>query len=225
MKSVIVPAYNEERRIELCLIWCLNLFDEVIVVCDGTDRTAEIVKFYSVLDDRVFLVNSPKRLGKGGAFKRGFESAVGDLIFLVDTDCPVPSRFVCMFECCLEKADVVVGSRYLPGSRIVGGFPRVRRLLSDGYRGLCRFVLDCDLSDFQCGFKAFRKEVLESVLPEMVCCGWGFDVELLARVLGLGCVVAEVPVTWRYDGLSKVGLGTPFEMLRDLGKVRHALKI
>jgi len=224
MKSVIVPAYNEELRIEACLAWCLNLFDEIVVVCDGTDLTEDYVKFHRVLDDRVVLVQSEFRLGKGGALLRGFEASHGSIVFLVDADFPVPSRYVCLFEEYLRYADVVIGSRYLPESQIVSDVPLNRRIMSRAYRLFVSVLFHKGIHDFQCGFKAFRRSVLESVKHDMVLSGFAFDLELVLRAKNMGFRVEEVPVMWSYREGSKVNLKTGWNMLREVAKLRVNIK-
>lgn len=225
MISLVVPAYNEEDRIELALILSITTeAEEIIVVADGQDKTAEIVDrlipIYRKVHGRTLkLVKSEKRLGKGGAFLEGVKAAIGDQVFLVDADFPVPTRYVRLFRDLLQEFDCVIGSRYSPASEIIGQ-PFSRRVLSLGYRRFVNWLFDLGLNDYQCGFKAFRRNALDQILPLMQCRGFAFDVELLIRLSRAGCTIAQCPVRWEYGRESKVSWRQVIGMFCELLRIR-----
>jgi glycosyltransferase involved in cell wall biosynthesis len=221
--SIVIPAYNEEARIEVTLSKALTVADEVVVVADGTDRTAQIVKIVKTLikdPERLVLVESSCRLGKGGAFILGFQVSSGDNVFLVDADFPVDVSYVRYFSHMLRACDVVIGCRHSKHSHVYGQ-PLSRKLLSFSFRVLCNTLFRLGLQDYQCGFKAFRRDVLDLVLPQMKTVGFAFDVELLVRIVGNDFTVAEFPVGYQYGKGSKVTWKTLIEMLLELWAVKQ----
>lgn len=221
---MVIPAYNEEARIELALVMCIaSEAEEIIVVADGQDKTAEIVErlipIYRKVHHRVLkLVKSEKRLGKGGAFFKGFEMSSGDKVFLVDADFPVPLEFVSTFSELLETYSVVIGSRYTKES-VVFGQSLSRKILSKGFRWLYRNLFNLPIQDTQCGFKAFNREVLDCLKDEVKTTGMTFDLELLIKALNMGFTVKECPVTYTFGKGSKVSFRTPFKMLLETLKL------
>jgi glycosyltransferase involved in cell wall biosynthesis len=210
MNSCVIPAYNEQDRIEACIVEARNVFDEIMVVVDGSDSTYEIVQKWMNEDSRVKMFYSPFRLGKGGAFFAGVGCSRGERVFMVDADFPVPSRYVGLFDELLDQADVVVGSRFSRESRL-HGFSSFHRIFSLSFAGLCRGLFNVKLDDFQCGFKAFRRTALKAVMPYMRSkhrmtgkAGSLFDVELLVKLARRGFRIAQVPVEYWHDGSGKV---------------------
>jgi glycosyltransferase involved in cell wall biosynthesis len=220
MISIVVPAYNEELRIERCIQLLLRVADEIVIVSDGDDATGIIVRELESVFSNIILVESSRRLGKGKAFFEGFREARGDKIFLVDADVPVRLSDFGKFAGLLDKYPVVIGSRTMKGSKSVNQ-PMRRRILSQGFRDACRFFLGVGF-DTQCGFKAFRREVLEAIADEMTVGGYAFDVELLLRTVGLGYTILEVPVTYSYDKNSKVKFNTSLRMLWDVFRLSRS---
>lgn len=225
--SIVVPAYNEQERI-LQTLRCMLFVpaDEVVVVCDGRDDTAKLARD---LRDKWKVENPEKkivvyeafyRLGKGGAFKEGVKRSHGEQVFLVDADFPVPFWSVGQFSKLLESYDCVVGSRYSETSAYFGE-PFGRMILSKGYRELANWMFQTDFKDFQCGFKAFRREPLLKVLDDMIIEGFAFDVDLLLRLKKAGYSVYEEPVEYRFSKHGKVGWRQVFGMFWELLQIRH----
>jgi glycosyltransferase involved in cell wall biosynthesis len=225
MISIIIPAYNEQDRIELALIVSIEAEpQEIVVVANGQDNTAQIVQelipiYKKVHGINLKLVRSEKRLGKGGAFFEGVKEAKGDKIFLMDADLPVELHLVKSFAALLEAYDIVIGSRYMKGS-IVLREPLLRRMLSQGYRNLCKLLFHIPIKDSQCGFKAFRRSVLLSLMDKVKTKGFSFDLELLLRSLECGFTILELPVTWHYSSGSKVGIKQALEMFKETLRIR-----
>lgn len=187
---------------------------EVVVVADGsTDRTVEIAEAFNVI-----VVSPKKRLGKGGGFLQGFLHSNKDPVFLVDVDLPVPLDYLSFFKDLLKVYDVVIGSRYLDLSENIG-LPMTRRVLSEGFRLFCKILFRLGIEDFQCGFKGFRRKVIQDIFNDMVVHGFVFDVEVLVRASGAGFTIAEIPVEYRFDRNSKVKLLNIPKMFKDVIRI------
>ena len=207
--SIILPAYNEEKRIEATLEQLAEKFSrscEILVVSESTDKTDAIVLRIAKDAPFVKLVPSARRLGKGGAFKKGFAESQGDVVVLLDSDLPVLVSDVEHVIALVGKVDVAVGSREVEGTRILVYPPRIRVFAGKAFSRLFNFLFDLGVADTQCGCKAFKREVLEQVLPSVESDGFEFDAELLFRCKRLGYSIREVPVNWSYKPDSKLNL-------------------
>ncbi|MBE9592462.1 MAG: glycosyltransferase family 2 protein [Proteobacteria bacterium] len=207
--SLIIPAYNEGKRIGSTLRDYYNAFTdefddfEMIVEMDGCmDDTAEIVADFSVNKDNITIVEYPERIGKGGGLKRAFRAASGDIIGFTDADNSTKvTEFIELIHA-LEGTDIVVGQRY-------GGFddiPLVRRVFSRGFNILVRLLFRLGISDTQCGAKVFRKEVVRDVLSHLIIDDFAFDVNFLYSAKKLGFKIKEVEIEWEYSEGSKIKL-------------------
>ena len=207
--SIILPAYNEEKRIEATLEQLVETFSrscEILVVSESTDKTDAIVLRIAKDAPFVKLVPSARRLGKGGAFKKGFAESQGKVVVLLDSDLPVFVSDVEHVIALVGVVDVAVGSREVEGTRILVYPPRIRVFAGKAFSRLFNFLFDLGVSDTQCGCKAFKREVLEQVLPSVESDGFEFDAELLFRCKRLGYSIREVPVNWSYKPDSKLNL-------------------
>jgi glycosyltransferase involved in cell wall biosynthesis len=224
--SVVIPAYNEEARIEQTLIdYNAGLAKlgayEIIVVCDGSkDRTAEIAAKYA----RV--LNFPQRLGKGGGVMEGFKAAKGEVLGYTDAD---NSLKVDQFLRLIDEMDrtgagCVIADRKSREAMILESQYLLRRLASESFNFLfSRALFGLKVRDSQCGGKVFRREYIDRVLPKMESTGFEFDVELLWRLKRDGCVIGETPVIWKDDKQSKFSFKYIPSMFVSLVKVRFGL--
>ncbi len=213
--SVVLPAYNEADTIESTVGTTLStLADflpagefEVIVAEDGCeDATPEIADRMADEDRRVRHVHSDDRLGRGGALERAFRAADGDTLVYFDTDLATDMRHL---EELVESVrsgeyDVATGSRWIEGHE--ADRPAKRGVPSMGYNRLVRLFLRSDLQDHQCGFKAFDRTALLTLLDDVEDDHWFWDTEVLVRAQRAGYRVKEFPVDWEPKGDSKVDL-------------------
>lgn len=205
--TILVPAYNEEKRIGNTLEKLLRFSScEILVVSESTDKTNGIVLKLSQNVPNLRLVTSVKRLGKGGAFKKGVKNSRGEIIVLLDSDFPVLASDVENIISSIGKADVAVASREIEGTRIMIYPPLMRVFAGKVFANLVNFLFKLQIKDPQCGCKAFKKEVLDAVLPVLDSDGFDFDTELLVRCKRLGYIIKEIPVNWSYKPDSKVNL-------------------
>jgi len=228
LASVIIPAYNEERRMPASLRRVVDLIQqqsdpiEVIVVDDGSrDATAAIVEEFVRDIPFVTLIRNPHG-GKGAAIKTGIAKGRGQYLILSDTDLSVPIEELRKFlPPVLTNYDVAIASREVKGARRINE-PAYRHLMGRVYNLLVRLVAVPGIQDTQCGFKAFRREVAREVFPLQTIEGWGFDVEILFIARRRGYRILEVPVDWYYGEESKIRpIRDTLRMVRELFQVRQ----
>ncbi len=209
--SIVIPAFNEEKRIRHTLDCLLERFDgscEILVVSESTDKTDNIVTEFSKNSPNVMLVASTKRLGKGGAFKKGFANSQGEIVMLLDSDLPVPVSDVEKLIGYVGNVDVAIASREVYGTKILIARPPTRGFASKAFSLVFNALFDLKVRDTQCGCKAFRRDVLQNVLYTVESNGFEFDAELLFKCKRKGYNIEEVPVTWSYKSDSKLDLST-----------------
>ena len=226
--SVVVPAYNEEKRIERTLLSVVQYLEsqsysyEIIVVNDGSeDGTAGVVTRLSRGAPAIRMIDYKENRGKGWAVKQGMLSAKGALRLFMDAD---NSTTVDQFERVIPHfeggADIVIGSRRVEGARITLHQSWFRENLGRVFNLVVRSINGLHIEDTQAGFKAFTAEAAESIFPLQSIWGWSFDVEVLNIADALGLSVKEVPIEWRNDPGSHVSLIDSFGIISDIFKVR-----
>ncbi|MEA1959016.1 MAG: dolichyl-phosphate beta-glucosyltransferase [Chloroflexota bacterium] len=221
--SIVVPAYNEEARIESVLLNFCGRFpeQEIIVVCNGcNDRTHEIVEAFHSKHPQIKALHFNEKLGKGGAIIEGFKAAQGESIGFADADDSVePDEIEKMFAA-LANADGVIASRRLSKSIITVQQPFMRRFSSRAFNIIVRAIFGLNFKDTQCGVKVFKKEAIKGVLPSLTTKGFEFDVELLWKLSKGGCKVVEFPVVWKHSQGSTFSLSNAPHMFFSLLKMR-----
>jgi glycosyltransferase involved in cell wall biosynthesis len=223
--SVIVPAFNEARRLPRSLPTLLAALRripgaELIVVDDGSsDDTAAIATelLRGVPDGQV--VRLPWNSGKGVAVRTGVAVARGEAIVFMDADLSSDVGDLPLLLTALEHAEVALGSRRL--GRVVERSVS-RRLGSWAFNHLTRALADLDLADTQCGFKAFRRDEAKILFSLARADGFGFDVEVLAIARAAGYRIVEVPVRWSEEpgGTFRVVRHTP-AMVAEVARARR----
>ncbi len=225
--SVVIPAYNEARRLPETLATIHAYLSgrpytwEVIVADDGSeDGTAAIVEEFGRSHPE-FRVYSFPHLGKGAAVKQGMLLAGGEYRFLCDADLSMPIELLGrLLPPDAPNADIVIGSRESAGARRIGE-PRGRWLMGRVFNAFTRLLATPGIKDTQCGFKIFRKEAAGALFPLQTLDGFAFDAEILFLARKRGFTAAEVGIDWHYRAESKV---RPFRdgwrTLRDLALIR-----
>lgn len=209
--SIIIPAYNEERRLPAALDRIRDFLGsradttEVIVVDDGsTDQTQKIVEQRQPDWPALRLVANGENRGKGYSVRRGMLEARGRIALFTDADLSAPIEESAKLLEALESYDAAIGSRAVDRSVIEVHQSRLRELAGILFNGLVRIILRISFEDTQCGFKAFRREKARIVFLQQKIEGFGFDPEILFLCRKHGLRVAEVPVRWRHDPATKV---------------------
>ncbi len=210
--SVVIPAYNEARRITATLEKVLAYLAtegwaaEVIVVNDGSrDETAAIVNGFAAGNPAVRLVENPGNRGKGFSVRNGMMSARGRWLLFSDADLSSPIEEAPKLVDALKAgADVAIGSRWLARQSQTKRQPLYRQLIGRVFNGLLHAILRLPYKDTQCGFKAFSYEAAQSLFSRQLIDRWAFDPELLFLARKLKMRVEEVPVAWAHDKLSTI---------------------
>jgi len=227
--SIVIPILNEEHKIARDIREAITFFEskkwegEVIVVDDGSNDASAVVvrdwvKNYPKI---VSLVNYHPNRGKGYAVRQGVLVARGELILFADSGYCIPfGNLLPGMEMIQRKeADIAHGSRNLPQSRIVVPRPWHRRMVSFLFRGFIKIFarMPGHLTDSQCGFKLYRREVAHQLYAQCQSPGFMFDVEVILLAAKAGFTIREIPVQWTPDPDTRINLRRNMgRMLREL---------
>jgi dolichyl-phosphate beta-glucosyltransferase len=232
--SVIIPAFNEEKRLPETLKDVLRYLagcecsSEVVIVDDGsTDATAAIVNGWNAPPVPLRLIFHPDRAnhGKGAAVRRGMLAARGIHRLFMDADNSTTCEQVAGFlPHIAEGYDVVIGSRDIAGAVIPIRQPWYKMLAGDAGNLVIRALAVPGVRDTQAGFKLFTDRAAEEIFPRLTLERWGFDVEILAIARRRGLRIKEVPITWRNDPESKVRFSSYLSVLTEVWKVHRNLR-
>ena len=229
--SVIIPAYNEERRLQNSLEHVVAYLDrqpfssEVLVVDDGsTDATTSIARNYAGEHATVRILTYTPNCGKGHAVRIGMAEAHGQLMLLCDADLSTPIEDVeKLLPWVQDGYDVVIGSRALPDSDLRVHQPWLRERLGRMFNLVVRVLGVRGFADTQCGFKLFTRRAARGIFPRLFTDRWAFDVEALLVAQMMGYRIREVPVTWVNAPGTKVDVvRDACTTLRDLLRIRTA---
>lgn len=201
--SVVIPVYNDLPALQAAVPLTLEVLErncssfEIIIAEDAsTDGSAEYAAFYQETDNRIRHFHRDQRLGRGSALSSAFQAANGDIFCYFDVDLATDMAHLPDLINAIENGfDVATGSRLLPDSDISRSISR--EIKSRGYNWLVRFFLGSRLQDHQCGFKAFKRDLLLTLLPDIRDTHWFWDTEVLVRAQRKGYRIAEIPVVWR----------------------------
>jgi dolichol-phosphate mannosyltransferase len=210
---IIIPTYNERSNLPPLveqIHQALPAADLLIVDDNSPDGTGLLAEAMAAKDRRVQVLRRPGKLGLGTAYLEGFRHALQkgyDFVFEMDADFSHdPAYLPQMLEAARERADLVIGSRRVPGGG-TENWGLGRRLISAGGSLYARTVLGIGVRDLTSGFKCFRRQVLEAIdLDAVHSEGYSFQIEMTYRALCLGFRVAEVPIVFvdRRVGQSKM---------------------
>lgn len=230
--SIIIPAYNEEKRLPATLERVVRYLEgtqwvenEILVVDDGSrDGTAEVAKAFAASHPNVRLLSNPGNRGKGYSVRHGMLEARGDWALFTDADLSAPIEelgklFDAAHSC---GAAVVIGSRAL-NRKLIG--VRQSRLRENGgrlFNLIMRSITGLPFADTQCGFKLFKAEAARRVFSRQRLERFGFDAEILFIARHLGYGVREVPVRWNHvEGTKMNLLSDSLDMMLDLLRIRR----
>ena len=204
---LILPTYNEAENIDPLVRAVLPRLEEaevdphVLIVDDSSpDGTGELAERLADELRPVEVLHRPRKQGLGRAYLAGFGVALergADLVLEMDSDFSHDPADVPRLISAAGAADLVLGSRYVPGGGITE-WGAIRRLLSRGGSAYARWLLGVAVRDLTGGFKCFRREVLEAIdLDDVHADGYGFQIELTYRAVRAGFTVTEVPIVFR----------------------------
>ena len=226
--SIVIPAHNEEKRIEKTLLEYYAYFKEksanfelVIVLNACKDKTPEIVKKIAKGKKEIIILEF-KEGGKGFAVKEGFKDALkrdNYLIGFVDADLSTsPKDFEDLFIN-IKGYGGIIASRYVKGAKVFPKQPFSRILVSRLGNKIINSLFLLNMKDTQCGAKVFKRNTLERVIGKMGITQWAFDIELLYKIKKEGIKVIEFPTVWRDApgstlNLKKAGIQTLFAVIQ-----------
>lgn len=202
---IVIPVYNEEKIIDSnlrqLLSFCQRNFnpaDFLILVADNasTDKTRQITTNLAQESSQIEYLFIPQK-GKGLAIATAWQTHVSlfDYFVFMDADLATDLSAVPeLLQALGQGADLAIGSRYLPQSRVVRS--RLRRLFSFSYRNFLALFLQTKIKDFPCGFKAVTQKVVQDIVPQIKNQTWFFDTELVYLAEQAGLKIKEIPVTW-----------------------------
>lgn len=213
--SIVIPAYNEEKRIAksleeiLAYLTAIQADYELLIVDDGSeDKTGEIVEVFMTVAENVKLVRNQVNLGKGFSVKRGILECRGEYVIFLDADLSYPIMQMGEFLKPLREGscDLVIGSRRLPGTETAKGHTLARATAAWIFNMLVRCLFGLKVSDTQCGFKCFRRSAALQIAEKQSITGFSFDVEMLLIARKLGLVIEELPTRFLKKGRSTLHL-------------------
>ena len=227
--SIVIPAYNEEKRIGRTLEEIMGYLKtkdyecEIIVVDDGsTDSTREMIRRFEGLDSRLRVIENKIGKGKGYSVRRGMLEARGKFALFSDADLSTPIEEIEKLIYWLEKDyDIAIGSRDLPDSQVEIHQSFLREGMGKIFNKIMNLIVFTGLKDTQCGFKCFKRYVVNEVFSKQRINGFAFDVEIIQIAMQHGFRIKEVPVRWLNSPYSKVSVvRDPALMLYDLFRIK-----
>lgn len=232
---IIIPTYNERDNIEqlLELISQTDPTAHILIVDDNSpDKTYELVEglMQERYPGRLFLLKRAGKLGLGTAYIAGFKWALAreyDYIFEMDADFSHDPKYLPDFMAAIQKNDLVLGSRYVPGGG-VKNWGLLRKFISRGGGFYARTILGLSIRDLTGGFKCFRRQVLEAIdLDSIKSNGYSFQIEMTYRASKKGFRIAETPIIFedRTAGKSKMSRKIFLEAILMVWKIRFDSKI
>lgn len=218
--AIIIPAYNEEKRIGNTLQNFTTFFGnqvKIIVVLNGCkDNTLEVVKEFPV----EYL--NYERAGKGFAIKEGLKYAIEqdyDLIGFTDADLSVTAKYFNNLILSIGEYDGIIANRWLPES--ITKRTLKRKILSKGFNILVRFLFNLPYTDTQCPAKLFKREAIKEIINDLQVNRWEFDIDLLYNIKKKKFKIEQIPVEWEDKAGSKIHLiKTPFQMFSGVLRLR-----
>jgi len=209
--SVVIPVYNEEKRIEESLNKILDFLGpkeyawEILIVDDGCmDQTLVITE--KILNGRKYrILKNERNMGKGASIRRGMLEAQGEICLFTDADLSTPIEEMDLLEGALKEGyDVTFGSRAMKESQLIVRQPFHREMMGRSFNLLVQLIHLPGVKDTQCGFKMFTREAAQAIFQRQKMTGFCFDVEVLVLGKHLGFRMKEVPIRWIDSPQSKV---------------------
>ncbi|NVM55434.1 MAG: polyprenol monophosphomannose synthase [Candidatus Helarchaeota archaeon] len=224
--SVVLPTYNEIDNIKTVVSNVERVLKkitpkyEIIIVDDNSpDGTGQFIKEYSKNNDKIKVIIREKKTGLGDAYKCGFKYITGDIIFQMDADLSHNPKDIPKFIHALKYGDVVIGSRYIKGG---GNLNRNKKriIISRVANILASFFFRLHQTDCTTGFRAYKRHVIDTIMPHVNCQKYVFLVEMLEKTKKFNFSVSEVAIQFqdRYNGESKFNLREVLEFLKELAK-------
>lgn len=235
--SIIIPIYNEEKRIEKTLnmvstfLHSQEINFEIIAVANNcNDNTIPLINKIKIESIPELIVIEIPKIGlvgnmKGYAIEIGMRQARGIYHIFIDADNSTPFPQVISFiDYIKEGYDIVIGSRYVKGSNVIKKQPLYRIILSRLGNIIIRVLLIPGIYDTQCGFKMFNKNASEHIFSRITINGWGADLEMIAIARIFNFKIKETPVVWEAQDKSTLNSNAFLYILKELFVIRKNIK-
>lgn len=230
---IIIPTYNEKENIRKIVSQLLAISEQIniLIIDDNSpDGTGKITNQLAAADLRVAVIHRQSKLGLGSAYITGFKYALAnnmDYIFEMDADFSHDPKYIPDFLQAIKNSDVVVGSRYTGGFRVVN-WPLSRLIISYGGSLYTRMITGLPVKDATAGFACYRKKVLENInLDQVHSDGYSFQIEMKYSCWQKGYRITEIPIVFtdRIKGTSKMSYKIVIEALFVVWRLRwHTLR-
>lgn len=230
--SIIIPAYNEEKRIIKTLKNYVAYYNkhyyqnyQILVVLNGCrDNTEKVVVEFIKQNPTVEYIVFPDAIGKGGALKEGLKVAKGKNLGFTDADDSTRPEILHRLFSVLEMVptlDCVIGSRRMVGS-VVSGKSKGRGFMSWGFNTGVNILFSLGIRDTQCGAKVFRSTLVSKILPSLTISNMAFDVNFLVDAKKVGAKILEMPIEWEDEEGSTIknNIGTSVAMALSVLRLR-----
>lgn len=225
--SLIVPYFNESpQNIEKMNIFkeyfdSSNYTYEILVINDGSIKNSDKLKKQTKKINAKY-IEIIQNKGKGNAIKTGIEKSNGQYIFFADADHSTPIEYIEDLIKYKNDYSVIIGSRYMSGSKIIIPQPFFRKCVSWFARLIIRnLLLQRKIYDSQCGFKLIESKVAKEIASLQTIYRWGFDAEILLIALEKGYRIKEVPISWYHEKISQVkGIPASYSTFKEVIKIK-----
>lgn len=225
---VVIPTYNEIENIPSLVeaVFSFVPSAHILVIDDNSpDGTAAAVESLADKNNSLHILKRPGKQGCASAFLHGFSWGIAngfDILLAMDADFSHDPKYIPVMLKEIENADLVIGSRNVPGGGIKNR-SLIRNILTKGGAFYCRFILKCPIGDFTGGFNMWRKTTLEKIsYKSVVSRGYSFQIEMKYKAYRKHCRIAEVPIIFpdRVKGQSKMSGSFLFKALGDVWKIK-----
>ena len=222
--SIIIPAYNEEKRILRTLIQIREYIKkrkedfEIIVIDDGSmDNTAKIVENFNL---KITILRNGKNKGKGYSLKRGMLASKGDVTLFMDADSSTKIEELDKFFIHLDDYDILIGSRAISDSSVIVPQGFIRRNIGSLAHKLIQLILKVEVHDTMCGFKMYNKKSRQFLFKKQINKGYGFDYEIIFLAKKFNFKIKEIPIVWKNDFQSRVTIRGYLKSFGELFSIR-----
>jgi len=225
---IIIPTYNEIENIASLVKEVFSRVPNahILVVDDNSpDGTADAVEEVAASQPALHILKRSGKMGGASAFLEGFSWGINngfDILLAMDADFSHDPKYIPLMLKKIENADLVIGSRNVPGGGIENR-SLFRNILTKCGALYCRVLLKCPIMDFTGGYNMWRKNTLEKiVLQEIVCRGYSFQIEMKYKTHKKGCRITEIPIIFpdRKKGQSKMSGSFLLKALGDVWKIK-----
>ncbi len=233
--SIIIPIYNEAKRLQYSLEKIQDFADSLAVTAEwifvvepSTDKSLTIIQNYCHQHKNAFVIANKVHKGKGFAVQTGMIHAKGQWALFMDADLSTPLQEIHKFLSHIKQKpeiQILIGDRKAKAANIIVKQGPMRLIMGKALNQLLKSLELTDFQDTQCGFKFFKKETIRPLFSKLFCTGFSFDIEILAKAKKNNYIVHSLPIAWKNDKASTVRVvRDSLKMIRDIARIYLHLK-